>query len=90
MPLFKNKYEHVKIYRPNGSPYADGVAVSREPGHMKIGQDARGILVMVAMDEAVANFRREFQRDPEWNLVVMDVVFGDNTVSATIIEIPED
>lgn len=90
MPLFQNRYEYVKIYRPHGTPFAEGAAISPKPGHVDIGQDARGILVMRAMDEAVQNFVREFGRQPEWNLVVMETTFGDNSLSVTITEIPED
>lgn len=85
MPILRRHYNYMKIYRPNGTLYSRAERVC-----------APGILALTtAVNRVYSNFRNEFKRDPEGNIVIEIVVdsFDANKITkadATLYEMPED
>lgn len=84
MPRRKAKYDHVKVYRPNGVRYAHGNSkVYFSALHYPI---AMSICVQLAVKTAMENFYAEFREGPQGNFVVETAVVGEN-ITATVIEL---
>ena len=71
MPRLKTRSEHTKVYRPNGTPYAEGAHA----------------VPSVAIQLAISRFRDEFRRIPRQDLAVIEVVGSSLGWSATVYEI---
>lgn len=88
MPILKGKrYPHTKVYRPNGTRYAEGQDTFTRP------RGDRAKYEHYALNSAVSNavfaFRAEFG-DPTWERVVVEISCDSTKAVATLYEIPDD
>lgn len=92
MPRIKSRYDHSKIYRPSGTPYASaetGVLQSKDgwttPGAMTAAAHQATLL-------AILEFLKEFEAMPgqfEDGTPVIEMIFQDSgRVSAVVYEVP--
>jgi hypothetical protein len=88
MPIFKSRYKHVKILRPNGALYAEGKA-NAAPLYGEMGV-ITAIVVEMAVNGAFRAFEQEFKRPPCVDLLVVEVVCDLLGAKATVLEIPID
>jgi len=74
MPIFKNRSQHVKVFRPGGLRYAEG----------------RAITVNYAIASALANFYMEFGEVPKQSYTVFEVIGTTGQWIAQVFEVKED
>jgi hypothetical protein len=71
MPIYKSRYQHVKVYRPSGTKYEHG----------------RGKTIKQAVQNATERFQMEFGYLPRKEDTVIEVVGGTFTWAATFHEV---
>lgn len=81
MPVLKSRYENVKVWRPDGTLYAEGKCeFSANHWIFAASNDA--------MQKAFTAFYDEFNRSPEPGQIVIEVCVGLSCVIATLYELP--
>ena len=79
MPIHKSKYEFQKVWRPNGSRYAEGNA------------DGKNLLdIMEAIEGAINNFAEEFDVAPDRSRSVVEITFSNTDTMVSIFEFPRN
>jgi hypothetical protein len=74
MPLAKSRYDHMKLYRPNGARYAHGRTLD---------------LVEAAVQSAFDTFRAEFGGLPRQDETFIEILGVTGGWAATVLEIKE-
>lgn len=91
MPILKGKYQHVKVARPPGTPYADGAG--NWPGFLSEFRNssvAIGFGIEKAVNGALRAFELEFGRPPHPEYIVIEVVTTHRGATARVYEIDPD
>jgi hypothetical protein len=83
MPRLKTRYDNVKVWRPHGTPYAEG-----EPTDWVFIDPMDVHAVELAVNRAVIAFRREFGRFPRRGALVVEVVGTTAGCRAVVYELP--
>lgn len=73
MPIMKRRHEHTKVYRPNGTRFANG----------------KDYYLERALDKAWQNFENEFGSLPKQEHVVLEVLGVTAAWDVTLMEIME-
>jgi hypothetical protein len=71
MPRLKTRSQHTKVYRPNGTLYAEG----------------KHAVFAVAVHLAISRFADEFARYPRQDQAVLEIVGSSLGWSATVFEV---
>lgn len=81
MPKLRNRYENVKVWRPDGTLYAEGQCEfpATKGMHAACGY---------AVADAFYAFKEEFTRYPERGQVVIEITVGLSRINATLYELP--
>jgi hypothetical protein len=88
MPILKGKYKFAKIFRPPGTPYAEGEVESNIRSKLAATLTSH-IVAGLAIDAANVAFHREFGRYPNPDLLVYEVTLTASKASATVYELSE-
>lgn len=89
MPVMKNKYQHIKVFRPDGTRYAEGT--QEMPVWSAEGQrHTFSIVCEIAIENALYAFCKEFGQWPNLRRLVVELVEVNGNVKATVLEVPDD
>lgn len=89
MPIITGRrYDHSKVYRPNGTRYAEGQPIQFTRPH---GDPSKYeyMAISAAASSTVFAFREEFGEDPDWECVVVELVCDSTKAQATLFEVKE-
>lgn len=82
MPVLKSRYSHVKIWRPNGTKYANHTVTT---ANVRDTAAAAAIGVAICLEK----FQEEFGYKPREDETVVEVVGVTGAVSVSLSEIKE-
>lgn len=92
MPVLKGKYQHVKVFRPSGTRYAEGVQKypTIRSVHPQLLLARIEFTASEALEAAVKNFHNEFSEFPADENMVIEIVFDSFGAKATVYEISKE
>jgi hypothetical protein len=76
MPILNNRYDYVKVFRPKGTRFVE-TNVKRQAS------------LNVLHNILVLKFAQEFEREPDLSKVVIEMVYSDTNIHATLFEVAE-
>lgn len=90
MPILRRRYASMKVFRPDGTKYAEG----EESFYSLSGQVRRSIfptVAEIAIKEAISAFVSEFKRWPsiEEGRCIIELTVMDDGIKAIVLELPE-
>lgn len=91
MPILNRKYNHRKVWRPQGAPYADGASTwPLSPEVMDHSTVAVTWGIETAVNGAIRAFEQEFGRPPRYEIMVIEVATTHRGATARVFEIDPD
>lgn len=85
MPRLETRYDHVKVYRPAGTLFAEGSCTLIETSPA-----SHNISAEVAIGKSFTAFFAEFSRRPSIERTVIEVSFGSKNATAILYELPDE
>lgn len=90
MPVLQGKFKHKKIYRPPGTKYVQAFEAFIDIRSPRMQHVKTSFAVDTAFKKAYEEFWKEFNRQPDIEKMVVEMVADSSGIHVTIFEIPEE